>query len=427
MLDRTAIVPAFNLADLAAEIRREHAAVLHHARKALDHALTAGERLLEAKGQLRHGEWLPWIKQVGIPERTCQHYMRLARHADDFRTKSASFADLTIESAIAAIADTVPDDDGPRRQAPALPRLSEPVAVLLDAAFQLAGADVVASYLRVLEQSTAVSPDRFDAATRSIKRQLTETKGTAPTPRDPICVATPVRSDGRMRPMFSFFGSKWKLAKRLGPPRHDHVIECFAGSAGYSLFHAPPKVTLIELDPVIVGVWRYLTKVSPAEIMTLPAEIESIEELPSSVCEEARALIGFWLNHGLAAPALRRSNWAKKPRYRSVFWSESIKGRIASQVEKIRHWRIVEGDYREAPDVIGHWLIDPPYSTTGQTYRCNDIDYAELAEWCRTRRGFVQVCETPSADWMPFTPIGDVTTPRPSRRLAAEGVFEMGQ
>ena len=102
-----------------------------------------------------------------------------------------------------------------------------------------------------------------------------------------------------MQPFFLYFGSKWKLAERLGPPQRDHVIEPFAGSAGYSVFWEPKKVTLIERDPVVCGVWKFLQRTSPTELMRLPSNISHVDELPSRVCQEARSLIGFWFNHGL--------------------------------------------------------------------------------------------------------------------------------
>ena len=61
-----------------------------------------------------------------------------------------------------------------------------------------------------------------------------------------------------MQPFFLYYGGKWRLAERLGPPQRHHVIEPFAGSAGYSCFWEPKKVTLIERDPLVVGVWKFL-------------------------------------------------------------------------------------------------------------------------------------------------------------------------
>jgi hypothetical protein len=73
-----------------------------------------------------------------------------------------------------------------------------------------------------------------------------------------------------VKPIFPFYGSKWRDAKRYPPPTHGIVIEPFAGSAGYSLWHAPRKVLLIDADPIIVGVWEYLIGASEAEILALP-------------------------------------------------------------------------------------------------------------------------------------------------------------
>lgn len=42
--------------------------------------LEIGRRLIEAKEQLEHGEWLPWLEnQVDFTERAAQRFMRLAR------------------------------------------------------------------------------------------------------------------------------------------------------------------------------------------------------------------------------------------------------------------------------------------------------------------------------------------------------------
>jgi hypothetical protein len=42
-----------------------------------------------------------------------------------------------------------------------------------------------------------------------------------------------------MQPFFLYYGGKSRLAEKLGPPQRNHVIEPFAGSAGYSCFWEP--------------------------------------------------------------------------------------------------------------------------------------------------------------------------------------------
>lgn len=69
----------FSLCRLAIETRTEYKQCLRHGRKAIEHYLTAGRLLLEAKAKAAHGEWLPFLKDAGIPERTARRMMGLAR------------------------------------------------------------------------------------------------------------------------------------------------------------------------------------------------------------------------------------------------------------------------------------------------------------------------------------------------------------
>lgn len=40
-----------------------------------------------------------------------------------------------------------------------------------------------------------------------------------------------------LHPFFPYYGSKWSLGPLYPAPRHDRIIEPFAGSACYSLHH----------------------------------------------------------------------------------------------------------------------------------------------------------------------------------------------
>lgn len=70
-------------------------------RKGGEAILTIGRCLIEAKDQLPHGEWLPWLsEQVGYAEKTAQNFMRLAR---EFSNPQA-LADLGATKALALLA-----------------------------------------------------------------------------------------------------------------------------------------------------------------------------------------------------------------------------------------------------------------------------------------------------------------------------------
>lgn len=226
-----------------------------------------------------------------------------------------------------------------------------------------------------------------------------------------------------MQPFFKYFGGKHKLARQYGRPRCEHVIEPFAGAAGYSVYWEPKKVTLIERNPVVYGVWDFLKHVSPKEVLRLPANISHVDELPPRVCQEAKWLIGFWFDRQ-PKPAVSRSNWARIPWKAANYWSETIKQRIAAQVDKIRHWEIIEGSYDDAPDVKAHWHIDPPYdNAAGDLYTLHDIDRQALARWCKSRHGWRQVCENDGANWLAFKPFSILPTHQ-GRGYSAEVVHE---
>jgi hypothetical protein len=94
-----------SLADLAARIRAEHEASAIAMQRGLEHAINAGRLLIEAKAQLKHGQWLPWLAEhCEVSERTASLYMRLARHAPELEAKAQPVADLTVRGALELLA-----------------------------------------------------------------------------------------------------------------------------------------------------------------------------------------------------------------------------------------------------------------------------------------------------------------------------------
>ena len=195
------------------------------------------------------------------------------------------------------------------------------------------------------------------------------------------------------------------MANYYPPPTHSTIIEPFAGSAGYALRYPDRNVRLYDADPIICAVWDYLIHVRPEEIRCLPLFFSHIDEL--NVCQEAKWLIGFWLNKGTTQPSKSPSKWMRDYQARQpgcTYWSAAVVERIASQVPHIRHWTIAQSPYANIPNQTATWFVDPPYEKAGRAYRFHDIDYANLASWCRSRSGQTIVCENAGADWLPFKP-----------------------
>lgn len=93
-----------SLTDLAARIKAEHTAVSESLRESVRHGMVAGDLLVEAKAQLGHGQWLPWLREhCTISERTAQLYMRLAKNREAIEANTQCVADLTLSEAAALL------------------------------------------------------------------------------------------------------------------------------------------------------------------------------------------------------------------------------------------------------------------------------------------------------------------------------------
>jgi site-specific DNA-adenine methylase len=209
-----------------------------------------------------------------------------------------------------------------------------------------------------------------------------------------------------LKPFFTFYGGKWRSAHRYPRPLHGIIVEPFAGSAGYSVRHANANVLLYDIDEHIVGTWQYLIRATSSEIRALPlydGSWESVDDL--GICQEAKWLIGWWLNKGCSSPCKRPSAWMRQEIRPKSMWGTEIRERIARQVDGIRHWRIAQSSYVDVPLVEdATWFVDPPYQVAGRHYRhgSSGVYYEHLSGWCRSLPGQVIVCEGSGANWLPF-------------------------
>lgn len=210
-----------------------------------------------------------------------------------------------------------------------------------------------------------------------------------------------------LKPFWRYYGGKYRAAPRYPRPIHRNIVEPFAGAAGYAMRYPDFKVTLVEKYPIIAEMWRWLISVKPSEVRRIPT-VHSTDDLPSWVPDGARFLVGFCMNAATTAP--RKSLSAGRVRLAKMGrkfegWTDAQRERVSVQVEQIRHWKIIEGNYNSAPNIEATWFIDPPYNNVvGRHYihGPEDLDYEKLGRWCRSRRGQVLVCENEGASWLPF-------------------------
>jgi len=216
-------------------------------------------------------------------------------------------------------------------------------------------------------------------------------------------------------PLFSYYGSKSKLAPLYDRPRFDTIVEPFAGSAAYSLDgdNWRKNVVLYDSNPKVAAVWDYLIHATDADIAALP-DVHPGQKVTDfgQLSQAERWLIGFNINRGSSMPKVTASRRSDGLRYRKA---------LLENHHKVKHWKIFNASYETAPNREATWFVDPPYQKNGQYYYgFADMDYAALGKWCLERLGQVIVCENDGADWLPFRVL---TTFRGSMQSQVEVVW----
>lgn len=217
-----------------------------------------------------------------------------------------------------------------------------------------------------------------------------------------------------MRPFFPRYGAGYNKAKRFPPPNGGKVRERFAGTASYSTYWDVAQVDLIDADPYVVGVWDFLLKATAREILALP-ELPEAGDGVDNYClpQEAKWLIGFWLNRGSAAPKKTRTAYSLRTERQQLIWGAKAKERIASQLPGIAGWSIHQGSYEDAPFDDHDELFDPPYVEMGHHYPVDFDRHDELGRFVMSKRsGLVIVWEGPGANYLPFEPLGSLKSTR---------------
>jgi len=207
--------------------------------------------------------------------------------------------------------------------------------------------------------------------------------------------------------MWSYYGAKTNLVDLYPKPKHDLIIEPFAGSARYALKYFDRDVLLVDKYPVVIDIWKWLQSCSEKDILSLPKRLpigSSFNDFAFD-CNAQRLFYSFISGCGDHSP--RNKPTKRKTIDRPNHVSYNLK-RVAASLFKIKHWEIQLGTYEDIKNRNATWFIDPPYQHGGYVYPMSSlkIDFASLREWCMVRTGQVIVCENMKADWIPLVPIG---------------------
>lgn len=241
-----------------------------------------------------------------------------------------------------------------------------------------------------------------------------------------------------LRPFWRYYGGKWRAAPMYPQPMHQRIVEPFAGAAGYSLRYASHDVVLVEAYHPIAEIWRWLIAARPEEVFAIPL-VEHVDDLPSWVPTPARYLVRFTLavaqarmcntlSQGFRKQAIEHPTWTRG-------WDDTQRRTVALQVPRIKHWRVIEGDYTTALELLdgattSFW--DPPYfNKAGEKYPCRPKGtkaeraawYAQLAAHIRAVPGQVIACENEGASYLPFEKFGQFRRGLNNREGSREVVY----
>src|SRR5689334_19842071 len=198
--------------------------------------------------------------------------------------------------------------------------------------------------------------------------------------------------------MFYYYGAKNLLARYYPEPKHNLIIEPFAGSAAYSVYHLHRNIhlnaLLIEKDIVVHNLWKWLFSCTEEDIITYP--VPKIGEYTTD----------FFIMTCAVSNAVSKCKKLKfSTRLERVF--EIQKKRILKLFHIRNRIEIKHANYDEVENDCATWFIDPPYQVqntnpntifahgNGYSKICNSdcLDYVKLGEWCQEREGQVIACE----------------------------------
>ena len=209
--------------------------------------------------------------------------------------------------------------------------------------------------------------------------------------------------------MFDYYGSKNTLAKFYQRPRFNLIIEPFAGSAMYSMYHLARNknmsAILVDKNPKVCEAWEWLRGQTVDSVMSIPA------------VRAGTVTSDFFIMNCAASTASLNC--------RKMTVSERMEKRQHSMWRKVARllWvlprvSVVCGSYDTIENTEATWFVDPPYQQTGTALlgngyakgcRSDDIDFSALSDWCKCRKGQVIVAEKQGARWLPFKPLRMVT------------------
>lgn len=139
--------------------------------------------------------------------------------------------------------------------------------------------------------------------------------------------------------MFSYYGTKKKIAKVYPKPLHETIIEPFAGAAMYSLYdnNWEKNVILNEKYIKVYNVWDYLiNQAKESDIKNLPDLVTGLNlNTITTLSDVEKDLLGFYCNPSSAQPKKTVTPRGEKG------WINN-KQHLLNNIHKVKHWKTLK-------------------------------------------------------------------------------------
>jgi hypothetical protein len=221
-------------------------------RSALEMRRQQGEMLLQAKSQLKHGEWLPWLgKHCTVGDRQAQKYMKIAKGWDALIAKANSDAFLTIDQAVKML--SAEKEKPPKEKLPTIEEIHQIYAQVgtikpqptpsLPNAFQVLNESFgmpFPLYFKGVREALKWWQTKGDQLVQAVNRVAAQQAAPAPAQSCQQCKHRSLTDDG----------STWQCDARADGYQHP-VTRDIASESGCRLFKALAPVSVEIINPVI--------------------------------------------------------------------------------------------------------------------------------------------------------------------------------
>lgn len=234
------------------EAAEAEAVSINACRSALEMRRQQGEMLLQAKSQLKHGEWLPWLgKHCTVGDRQAQKYMKIAKGWDALIAKANSDAFLTIDQAVKML--SAEKEKPPKEKLPTIEEIHQlymQVGTIkpqptpsLPNAFQVLNESFgmpFPLYFKGVREALKYWQTKGDQLVRAVNRVAAQQAAQFPAQSCQQCKHRSLTDDG----------STWQCDARADGYQHP-VTRDIASEAGCRLFKALAPVSVEIINPVI--------------------------------------------------------------------------------------------------------------------------------------------------------------------------------